>query len=340
MNIDKTELNSLQLTANTDASDGRSTAGALMLDVRTMESLMKVANLMADGKTTVPKHLQGNPADCMAVVTQAMQWGMNPFAVAQKTHIVNGALGYEAQLVNAVVQQSRSIVGRFHYEYQGAAGAIECRVGAQIKGDDFITWGEWLNENKVTTKNSPLWKTNAKQQLGYLQVKNWARLYCPGAILGVYSEDELESIPPRDMGPAEVVSHWTPELLAAGKEAAAKGAKAYGDFWRNTVSPDMRTKLVNTTEHASFKDEAVAADKARTVETPAPDATKPHTDKPEPAANPDPVVTFDVVMQKLTSAANLDALYVAGDWIGEVPDPEQRATLAAKFDELQAAFGG
>ena len=27
--------------------------------------------------------------------------------------------------------------------------------------------------------------------MGYLQVKNWARAYCPGAILGVYSDDEL-----------------------------------------------------------------------------------------------------------------------------------------------------
>lgn len=144
--------------------------------------------------------------------------------------------------------------------------------------------------------------------------------------------DEMEGKPmqadfqqPRDIGDAEFVNPWTPDLLAAGKEAAAKGAKAYGDFWKNTVSPDMRAKLVNTTEHADFKDEAVTADRVRTVETPPPAA---------------PVVTFDVVMQKLKSAANLDALYVAGDWIGEVPDPEQRATLAAKFDELQAAFGG
>ena len=45
-------------------------------------------------------------------------------------------------------------------------------------------------------------------------------------------------------------------------------------------------------------------------------------------------------MTMLCSAANLDALYVAGDWIGEVPDAEQRAILSAKFDELQAAFGG
>ena len=42
---------------------------------------------------------------CMAVTLQALQWNMSPFAVAQKTHLVNGTLGYEAQLVNAVFTQ-------------------------------------------------------------------------------------------------------------------------------------------------------------------------------------------------------------------------------------------
>lgn len=44
----------------------------------------------------------------------------------------------------------------------------------------------------VTTRNSPLWKTAPKQQLAYLAVKYWARLYCPDVILGVYSPDEFE----------------------------------------------------------------------------------------------------------------------------------------------------
>ncbi|SPX63869.1 Uncharacterised protein [Leclercia adecarboxylata] len=43
----------------------------------------------------------------MAIIMQAMQWGMNPYAVAQKTHLVNGVLGYEAQLVNADLQFKR-----------------------------------------------------------------------------------------------------------------------------------------------------------------------------------------------------------------------------------------
>jgi hypothetical protein len=64
-----------------------------------------------------------------------------------------------------------AIVGRFHYEYQGEGANVACRVGAVIRGEKEITWNEFLSAATVTTKNSPLWKTNPKQQLGYLQVK-------------------------------------------------------------------------------------------------------------------------------------------------------------------------
>jgi hypothetical protein len=184
--------------------------GAMMFNPGAMNSLLAFADMMAKSSVTVPDHLKGKPADCMAIAMQAMQWGMNPFAVAQKTHIVSGRLGYEAQLVNAVVQQSNAIRGAFSYEFQGTGDALECRVGAVLRGDSDVTWGEWLRCGSVTTKNSPLWKVNPKQQLGYLQVKNWARLYAPGAILGVYTPDELESVAPppanKNMGPADVVT--------------------------------------------------------------------------------------------------------------------------------------
>lgn len=44
---------------------------------------------------------------------------MNPFAVAQKTHVVNGTLGYEAQLVNAVVSSSSLLATRLNYRWSG-----------------------------------------------------------------------------------------------------------------------------------------------------------------------------------------------------------------------------
>ena len=92
---------------------------ALVLDGNSLDKMMKLAEVMATGRATVPKHFNSNPADCLAVIMQAMQWQMNPFAVAQKTHLVNGVLGYEAQLVNAVITNCAPVKDRLHYEWFG-----------------------------------------------------------------------------------------------------------------------------------------------------------------------------------------------------------------------------
>lgn len=214
-------------------------ANELMLGDASFDRAMRLAEAMSTATVTVPAHLRGKAGDCLAIVMQSAMWGMNPFAVAQKTHLVNGTLGYESQLVNAVIQQSGAIHGRFHYEYQGESGNVSCRVGAVIKGEADITWGEWLNERIVTTKNSPLWKTNPKQQLGYLQVKNWARMYTPGAILGVYDSDELEPPIVKDMGNLEVVSSKPnpPEKPGYSDESI----KTNWDKWADAVDAGKRT---------------------------------------------------------------------------------------------------
>ena len=189
-------------------------ASNAVFNVQALGQLTAFAELMAQSAVTVPKHLAGKPADCMAIVMQAMQWGMNPYAVAQKTHLVNGVLGYEAQLVNAVISSSSAIVGRFHYEYGGdwekTAGkkdgrdelGLFVRVGAVLRGETDITWGENIYLADITTRNSPLWKTAPKQQIAYLAVKYWARLYCPEVILGVYSPDEVEPRTEKEINPA------------------------------------------------------------------------------------------------------------------------------------------
>jgi hypothetical protein len=199
-------MSAQELALNTEATTllADMSAGDIMLNVPLLQQIDNMAARMASAKATIPKHLVGNDGDCWAIIMQAIQWRMNPYAVAQKTHLVNGTLGYEAQLVNAVIQNSGLVTSPFRYEYRGEGQELECRVGAVLKGDSVITWGEWLCIASVKVKNSPLWATNPKQQMSYLQGKNWARLYCPGAILGVYTPDELQEITPtaeREIGP-------------------------------------------------------------------------------------------------------------------------------------------
>lgn len=320
-----TNVTALQLQ-DAPTEQARVSASELMMNPESMDRIMRMAEMMANGRTTIPAHLQKNPADCMAVVLQAMQWGMLPHIVAQKTHIVNGTLGYEAQLVNAVVQSSGCITGRFHYEYRGNSPQLECRVGAVIRGEREITWGEWLNESKVATKNSPLWKVNPRQQMGYLQVKNWARAFAPGAILGVYTPDEFDLVPPRNMGSVEVAKPEIPQaLFDQADEASNAGVASYKKFWAETGAANR--KLL-ASQHEHLKTNAIESDKLRTVDNKA----------PVNQSTGEVTVTFAEVIEKLDKAKTEDALYIAMDWSNAMDDQSRMGEVEEHFNKRLATI--
>lgn len=216
----------------------RSGTTALILDTQSMQSIMAMAEIMAKGIATVPKHLQKNASDCAAVIMQAMQWRMNPYAVAQKTHLVNGTLGYEAQLVNSVINSLAPTKTRINYEWFGDWSQVlgkykeieskkkvdddtgkplkyrvpdwqigdekglGVKVWATMKGEDTPRVLE-LNLIQCRVRNSPLWADDPRQQIAYLAVKRWSRLHCPDVIMGVYTPDELQEVTSDPMPPVE-----------------------------------------------------------------------------------------------------------------------------------------
>ncbi|MDY1887940.1 RecT family recombinase [Klebsiella pneumoniae] len=195
--------NDIAITSQPGATVG---TAAAIFSPEGMDRLVRFATLMADSKATVPAHLAGKPADCLAVTMQAAQWGMNPFAVAQKTHVVNGTLGYEAQLVNAVVSSSNLLATRLNYKWDGdwskvsgktdKSPSLTVTVWATLKGESeprTLT----ISMAQTGVRNSPLWEQDPRQQLAYLCVKRWARLHAPDVLLGVYTPDELQETAPR-----------------------------------------------------------------------------------------------------------------------------------------------
>lgn len=254
-----------------------------LLEDNNFDKIWRMAEALANSALSVPKELKGNIGDCMAIVTQAMIWGLNPFAVAQKAHVINGKLGYEAQLVNAVVMQSGAIRGSFSYEYRGEGNNLECRAGAVLRGESDVRWGEWLSTAMVTTRNSPLWKVNPRQQMGYLQVKNWTRAFAPGPILGIYSTDELDDTPARggfDGPVTESIAHAAakaPELPAYAADAFTKNLPA----WTRLVADGKKTApdlLAMLSTKAHFSEEQ----KARVL------SLKKAAPEPEPESDPAP----------------------------------------------------
>ncbi len=185
----------------------------IMMNDAVMARIESLAVRMATSKITVPKHLQGNEGDCMAIIMQAMQWGMNPFAVAQKTHIVNGNLGYEAQLVNAVITARAPVKERLHFDWYGDWSRVNgkddkspdrgVRVYATLRGENAPRVIDVSMAQVGSVRNSPLWVADPRQQIAYLATKRWARLYCPDVIQGVYTPDEVIERGEIDITPAQ-----------------------------------------------------------------------------------------------------------------------------------------
>ena len=189
------------------------TAFDIMMNPEIMDRFERIASVMASSKFAVPKHLQGNTGDCLAIIMQSAQWQMDPFAVAQKTHQINGVLGYEAQLVNAVITNRAPITGRLNFEWYGDWAKINgkedkswdkgIKVWATLKGETSPREIDISMGQVGSVRNSPLWVSDPRQQLAYLAIKRWSRLYTPDVILGVYTPDEIVEREELDVTPVQ-----------------------------------------------------------------------------------------------------------------------------------------
>jgi hypothetical protein len=161
---------------------------SMFMQTNVFEQLQRVAKLMASSQL-VPKHLQGNAADCFLVVSQAVQWKMNPFAVAQSCYVLQGKVGYEGKLIAAIVNSYPRLAKKLNYEYSGTGAQRQVRVFGTLKGEDaprevIGKVSDWKTSNRQ-------WETQTDQMLSYRGAREWARRHMPEAVLGVYAEEEL-----------------------------------------------------------------------------------------------------------------------------------------------------
>lgn len=344
-------------------------AQALVLNPDYLKSMMAVAELMATGRSTVPKHLQGNKGDCLALTMQAVRWHMDPFAVAQKTHVVNGTLGYEAQLVSAVINSSGATKDRLHFEWFGDWEKIVGKfktVESKTKKDDDGNFKkyivpDWKPEDErglgvkvwatlrgetapreltllmaqARTRNSTLWTEDPKQQIAYLAEKRWGRLYTSDVLLGVYTPDELaEGDPPEKfMGPADVVQPTN------ARAQSASGLPEWTDDDMAKREPKIRefySKGKTADEIIAFYGSKGALSPAhqQKIRDLAPAAKA--ADTAAQVTDAEPKVTFADIAGQIARAGTEDDVAVAEDLIGSISNLEHRAELVQKAKERRA----
>ena len=135
--------------------------------------------------------------------------------------------------------------------------------------------------------------------------------------------------------PVNALDEWIAKAKGAVTESALTA------IWQSGLAEIKPSKDLNA--YNTFKNAVVARGEVLKQSTPT-DVVDKRATKPEAAAksaaqaDDKEVVTYAEVMDMLVKAKNQDALDVACDWIGEVPAPEHRAELSAKYDALRASM--
>ena len=166
-----------------------------------MMEMMEFAKLMAVSGVAVPPHCRGQPGVCLAIVVQAQELRMSPFAVANQSYMANDRIAYQSQLIHAIVELRAPLKGRLRSEILGEGDQRRCRVWATFRGEDkpHVYESETLaklrdargRNDRGQVRGSQMWDHQPEVQLFYSASRTWARMYCPDVILGIYSIDEL-----------------------------------------------------------------------------------------------------------------------------------------------------
>ena len=339
-------------------SEDGMTSIAMLSDDKVMDRMIRFAEIMASGKATIPNELR-NVGDCLAITMQAANWKMNPFSVAQKMFFISGKIGYEAQLVAAAINNSGAVKDTFHFEWYGpwekVVGKFDIRKstkdgktseyrvpGWELKDEEGIgirVWATLKNENEprvldlllaqARTRNSTLWADDPRQQLAYLGQKRWARLYCPGVILGVYTPDELHTVPEYEINPMQEASpsNGRPPIDQAKEFYPQDKFATNLPKWSAMIASGEKTadQIIRTVQSKNpLTDEQLQA--IRAVKK----------DEPQQA----PSISFAQVAQRLNAAKDSDELDAAADFIRDVSSEEQRAELCEIYTARQTTFAG
>lgn len=292
-----------------------------------MLHVMEFAKMMSTADIGVPKHFRGNPGLCLRVCVQADAWGFDPFAVADKAYSVSDRLGYESQLIHAVIERHAPLDGRLRHRFEGEGAQRVCVVTGYMIGeaDPF----EWRSPEigKIKVKNSPEWTNNPDKQLYYHTSRDWARVYCPDVLLGVYSRDELDDT---NFGPTR--AREVQSDVAARLPGESTGPGFDPENISRTLRGDDDQKVVNDVVASESLPEPFPEQGDSGAQT---QKTKPKSRKgAEEKAPPRDVTEYEAHIDTMVAAAR-DADDLAKAWKDEKKLRETCMVTGEDFDRIK-----
>jgi hypothetical protein len=177
------------------------------------ERCKDVARYLSKADGFAPRHLIGKPEACFAVVSRALTWRLDPYAVAQATYQTpGGQVGYFGSLCQAIIENSGRLIGGVKYEHFGDWNKLrgKFRIATSEKNTKYPV-ATWKPEDEFDIgvivrahlkdedlprempfdlvqafpRNSTLWATDPRTQIQYTAVRRFGNSVVPTLFMGV-----------------------------------------------------------------------------------------------------------------------------------------------------------
>ncbi len=148
--------------------------------------------------TIIPQTYQNKPENVIVALGLSQKMGIDPFTIMQNLNIIKGKTSWSGSFCKSLIEMT----GKFkdlNLNYIGTKGtdSYGCFLSATRISDNTVIKGpevtmKMAKEEKWTT--NPKWLSLTDLMLAYRCQSFFARLYCPEAMNGVYTSEEIEDI--------------------------------------------------------------------------------------------------------------------------------------------------
>jgi hypothetical protein len=179
---------------------------SLLLDTAKFEQGQRAAKLLA-ASTRIPEQFQGKPADCFLMLQMASQLKMHPVMLMQKSYVVHGKPGMEAQLVIALMNQNGPFDGPVQFKESGTVNQPGYKMTAFATHKEtkklysFTLTYEMVKAEGWLDKLGSKWKTLGPLMYQYRSAVYLCNTVCPEVKFGYSTVEELEDIGPHPLSP-------------------------------------------------------------------------------------------------------------------------------------------
>lgn len=164
-------------------------------DREQFNQMLRAAQMLSQ-TNIIPQSYQGKPQDCFIAVDMATRMNVSPMVVMQNMYVVKGKPSWAGQACTMLINSCGKFKDAKHI-YTGTKGTDE--RGCYVEAISTID-GEKVQGVEVTMAmakaegwtSNPKWRNIPELMLAYRASAFFARVYCPEALMGVQTYEEVE----------------------------------------------------------------------------------------------------------------------------------------------------